>query len=125
MFGMIQEQILWPHIHLETTLRLKSRKNKYADQGSTQVFIPLEPCTTYAFYAGLFHISVFLPFLSHACHVWQAQDRYSGIRLHDRYFTHARLLDNGRQRSDDKMFILKVFTPLQAPGCLPLSQIDS
>lgn len=72
MFGMIQERISWPHIYLGTTLRLKSRKNKYANQGSTQLFVPLEHCTTYAFHAGLFHISVFLPFLSHACHVWQA-----------------------------------------------------
>lgn len=46
-------------------------------------------------------------------------------RLHDRYFTHARLLDDGRLGDNDKMFILKAFTPLQAPGCLTLAQIDS
>ena len=42
-----------------------------------------------------------------------------------RYFTHARLLDNGRLWDNDKMFISKAFTPLQAPGCLTLAEIDS
>lgn len=83
----------------------------------------------YAFQVGLQHISIFLYLFLSCAHVLRSLDvlpwLYSGTRLNDRYFTHARLLDDGGLWDNDKMFILKAFTPLQAPDCLTLAQIDS
>lgn len=128
MFDIIQEHISWHDICLGTNLKLNSRKNKYANHGYCQNLI--EFYMIYAFQVGLFYISVFLPFLAYACHVSKVCVCTTavvvlGMRLHDRYFTHVRLLDDGRLWDNDKMFILKAFTPLQAPDCLTLAQIES
>lgn len=83
----------------------------------------------YAFQVGLFYISVFPPFLAYACHVSEVCGRTTvvvfGYKASWQILYTCQTVRRWKTVRHDKMFILKAFTPLQAPDSLTLAQIDS
>lgn len=74
VFDMTRLRISRRDICPGTKLRPNSGRNKYANHSDCQNRIVIQRRKIYAFQVGLSHISVFLPFPSHACHVWRSAE---------------------------------------------------